>query len=155
MDSSEVDVRGASSAGETIARDLAEAGETVAPVETLRVGGERPYIACMPSKGMLSAEARTEAPKAADLGAGASAPPLDDPSNAYRAGRLVTTADRERGVLIGAAAIGLRADQWLAEATLAVCAEVPLSVLTDVAHALPTFGEAFEPPLHELAGRLS
>jgi pyruvate/2-oxoglutarate dehydrogenase complex dihydrolipoamide dehydrogenase (E3) component len=71
-------------------------------------------------------------------------------TEATRGGRLVLTA--ADGVLIGAAAIGPHADEWLSEATLAIRARVPLAVLADVVHAFPTFGEAYEPPLRELAG---
>jgi pyruvate/2-oxoglutarate dehydrogenase complex dihydrolipoamide dehydrogenase (E3) component len=55
------------------------------------------------------------------------------------------------GLLAGAAAVGLYADEWMAEITLAVRAKVPLSVLADVVHAFPTYGIALEEPLRELA----
>jgi dihydrolipoamide dehydrogenase len=65
-----------------------------------------------------------------------------------RAGLLVLTTDGE--VLIGAAAFGLHADEWLAEATLAVRARVPLDVLVDVVRPFPTVGEAYLPAVKEL-----
>jgi len=70
-------------------------------------------------------------------------------------GLLILTADSKRKVLVGAAAIGPKADEWLAEATLAIRAEVSLHILRDVVHAFPTYGECFEPPIRDLLNQIS
>jgi pyruvate/2-oxoglutarate dehydrogenase complex dihydrolipoamide dehydrogenase (E3) component len=51
-------------------------------------------------------------------------------------------ADRERGVLVGAVAVGPEAGEWLGQLTLAVRAEVPIDVLRDTIQPFPTFSEA-------------
>jgi pyruvate/2-oxoglutarate dehydrogenase complex dihydrolipoamide dehydrogenase (E3) component len=68
-------------------------------------------------------------------------------------GRVELYAD-PAGHLVGAAAVGLYAEEWMAEITLAVRAQVPLDVLAEVVHAFPTYGIALEEPLRELAGRI-
>jgi pyruvate/2-oxoglutarate dehydrogenase complex dihydrolipoamide dehydrogenase (E3) component len=71
------------------------------------------------------------------------------------AGRLVLVADRAGAFLVGAAALGSGADDWIAEASIAIRARVPVAVLAQVVHAFPTFGEAYEVPLRQLARQLS
>ena len=67
--------------------------------------------------------------------------------------RLELVADRAAGRLVGAVAVGPDADSWASELALAVHAEVPLTVLADVVHAFPTWGEAILPAVRELTGR--
>ena len=70
-------------------------------------------------------------------------------------GLLILVADRARGVLIGASGLGPGADEWISEASVAIRAEVPLTVLADVVHLFPTFAQGYEVPLRHLAARIS
>jgi len=67
-------------------------------------------------------------------------------------GRIELYADTARGdMLVGAAAVGLNAEEWTGELTLAIRAGLSLKMLADVVHAFPTYGEAIELSLRELA----
>ncbi len=69
-------------------------------------------------------------------------------------GRVELYADAGRDdMLVGAAAVGPYAEEWMGEVTLAIRAGVPLDVLADVVHAFPTYGEAIGTPLRGLAER--
>ncbi len=63
-------------------------------------------------------------------------------------------ADSARGVLVGATAVGGRAEEWISEVSQAVRADLPVAALVDTVHPFPTFSEALEGPLWELASRL-
>ncbi|MCU1601448.1 MAG: pyridine nucleotide-disulfide oxidoreductase dimerization region [Frankiales bacterium] len=69
-------------------------------------------------------------------------------TDSERPGLLVLASDGE--VLVGASAFGPRADEWLAEATLAIRARVPLAVLRDTIRPFPTVGEAYLPAVSDL-----
>jgi pyruvate/2-oxoglutarate dehydrogenase complex dihydrolipoamide dehydrogenase (E3) component len=67
-------------------------------------------------------------------------------------GRIELYADTTRGdMLVGAAAVGRSAEEWMGELALAIRAGIPLKTLADVVHAFPTYGEAIERSLRELA----
>jgi dihydrolipoamide dehydrogenase len=81
----DVVVLGAGSAGTSVADEAVAAGRSVAVVEQRWVGGECPYVACIPSKAMLSsAHARHQARDLARLGGGAApAPSLGSDAAAF------------------------------------------------------------------------
>jgi pyruvate/2-oxoglutarate dehydrogenase complex dihydrolipoamide dehydrogenase (E3) component len=70
-------------------------------------------------------------------------------------GLLILAADRSREVLIGAAAVGPGADEWISEASVAIRASIPMKTLADVVHPFPTFAQAYEVPLRKLAAQLA
>jgi pyruvate/2-oxoglutarate dehydrogenase complex dihydrolipoamide dehydrogenase (E3) component len=59
-----------------------------------------------------------------------------------RPGLVKLFADRKRGVLVGAVAVGPEAGEWIGQLTLAIRAEVPVDVLRDTIQPFPTFSEA-------------
>jgi pyruvate/2-oxoglutarate dehydrogenase complex dihydrolipoamide dehydrogenase (E3) component len=65
-------------------------------------------------------------------------------------GFLTLLADRARGVLVGAYAVGPEAGEWLQQATLAIRAEVPVALLRDVIQPFPSFSEIFVNALADL-----
>jgi len=67
-------------------------------------------------------------------------------------GCLELYADAGTGVLAGAVAVGPDAAGWMGEVTLAIRAKIPVAILADVVHAFPTYGEALQIALRELAG---
>jgi dihydrolipoamide dehydrogenase len=67
-----------------------------------------------------------------------------------RRGFLKVVADPQRGVLVGALAVGPEAGEWLGQLTLAVRAEVPIDILRDTIQPYPTFSEAVQFAVRDL-----
>jgi pyruvate/2-oxoglutarate dehydrogenase complex dihydrolipoamide dehydrogenase (E3) component len=70
---------------------------------------------------------------------------------AERPGFMTLVSDGE--VVTGAYAVGPEAGEWLQQATLAIRARVPLSLMDDVIQPFPTFSEVFLHALQELTAR--
>jgi pyruvate/2-oxoglutarate dehydrogenase complex dihydrolipoamide dehydrogenase (E3) component len=67
-----------------------------------------------------------------------------------RHGFVKVAADPERGVLVGAVAVGQESGEWCQQLTLAIRAQIPVDVLLDVIQPFPTFSEAVFFALREL-----
>jgi dihydrolipoamide dehydrogenase len=70
-------------------------------------------------------------------------------------GVLVLTADADRGTLLGASAIGPRADEWISQVTLAIRAEIPVATLVETIQPFPAVSEALFPAYERLLAQLS
>ncbi|MDQ1712257.1 MAG: hypothetical protein QOE45_1707 [Frankiaceae bacterium] len=84
METLDVVVLGGGSAGEAVARTLAEAGRSVLVAEPGLVGGSCAHVACMPSKSLLrSAAVRRLVIRVPELGAASVRPDLDPDGAAW------------------------------------------------------------------------
>jgi pyruvate/2-oxoglutarate dehydrogenase complex dihydrolipoamide dehydrogenase (E3) component len=104
-------------------------------------------------------------PQAASVGEGegaitatvplAEVPRLSTYSRAYAEspGFMTLVSDGER--LTGAYALGPEAGEWLQQATVAIRARVPVSVLVDVIQPFPSFSEAFLTTLSDLEQQIA
>jgi dihydrolipoamide dehydrogenase len=69
-------------------------------------------------------------------------------------GVLVLVADSADGVLLGASALGPRADEWISQVTLAIRARVPLRTLVDTVQPFPAVSEVLFPAYEQLLAQL-
>jgi dihydrolipoamide dehydrogenase len=69
-------------------------------------------------------------------------------------GTLVLVADCARRTVVGASAVGPHAEEWIAQATLAVRAQVPVDVLVDTIQPFPAVSEALFPAYERLVSQL-
>jgi dihydrolipoamide dehydrogenase len=65
-------------------------------------------------------------------------------------GELSVLADRERGVLIGAWAVGPLAGEWIHYAALAIKTATPVAVLNDTVAQFPTYTEGYLKAIEQL-----
>jgi len=111
LSSYDVVVLGGGSAGEAVARGLARRDRSVAVVEQGLVGGECPYVACMPSKAMLRAAADGRAWRDAIAFRDDVAEHRDDSKTVQSLDDAGVDVVRGRGVLTGPGVLRVGADE--------------------------------------------
>jgi pyruvate/2-oxoglutarate dehydrogenase complex dihydrolipoamide dehydrogenase (E3) component len=153
----DVVVLGAGSGGQPVAEGLAGAGLAVALVEEHRVGGECPYVACIPSKALLLAAGAgvdwAEAVRRRDH----AAEHRDDSGTAEGVSATGATLVRGRGRVTGSGElmVGDRQLRWsraLVVATGSSPVRPPVTGLDDLGDALWTSDQALT--THEQPRRL-
>jgi len=156
-DEYDVVVLGAGSGGQPVAEGLAGADQTVALVEEHRVGGECPYVACIPSKALLVAAGHglgwTEAVQRRDR----AAEHRDDSGTAEGVSGAGAALVRGRGRVTGPGelTVGDRRLHWsraLVVATGSSPTRPPVAGLDDLGDALWTSDQALS--THEQPQRL-
>jgi dihydrolipoamide dehydrogenase len=153
----DVVVLGAGSAGETLAGELAGAGLSVAVVEEGLVGGECPYLACVPSKTLLlAAAAGVDWPSAVQRRDEA-AEHRDDSGAARSLEESGVTVVRGRGVVAGQGRVGVEDGPVLAWSRALVVATGSEAVMPSLPglNAVPTWTSDEALTSADLPGRLA
>ena len=84
--------------------------------------------------------------------------PFSDTSRGFATrngpGKLKLIANLDTNELIGASVVGPSAGEIIGEAVLAMQAGISITAFADAIHPFPTYSEAYEPPLRELAAKI-
>lgn len=103
----DVVVLGGGTAGALVAREVARGGRSVAVVEAGLVGGESPYLACLPSKSLLASARRGETWEHAVARRDEVASHLDDCAAGAALAEAGVTLVRGMGRVTGPGAVGV------------------------------------------------
>ena len=149
----DVVVLGGGTAGVHVATEVASGGRSVALVEAGLVGGESPYLACMPSKTLLEAAGRGEAWENAVARRDDVTSNLDDSTAASRLTEAGVTLLRGTGQVTrpGTIEVTTYGDNGAPSAAAGASGPGPRVELTYTDLVLSTGSEPVAPPIEGLA----
>src|SRR5215469_7857457 len=137
MGAFDVVVLGGGTAGVHVATEVVRAGKSAALVEAGLIGGESPYLACLPSNSLLLSASRGEAWEDAITRRDEVTGGLDDSGSARRLAEAGVTVIRGTGRITGPGSVSVGADTSLAYSDLVIatgCEPVapPIEGLSDI-----------------------